>query len=76
MAHRGGCDRDCVSVLEMSRLFDLRLLRVTYSPLVQYMSIMRLGLLRNLLLILPCFGFLSLPDYEPVKRDTLLSTYQ
>lgn len=45
-----------VSVLEMSRLFD-EVTKGNLLTLVQYMSIMRLGLLRNLL-ILPCFGFL------------------
>lgn len=57
MSPEGGCDRDYCLCARNEHTFRFEEC-VTYLPLVQYMSIMRLGLLRNPLLILPCFGFL------------------
>ena len=57
MSAEGGCDRDYCLCARNEQTFRFEEC-VTYSPLVPYMFMMRLGLLRNALLILPCFGFL------------------
>lgn len=58
MSPEGVVTEIIVSVLAMSRLFVFEVTKVTYSPLVQYMSIMRLGSSEESPSFLPCFGFL------------------